>query len=412
VIKFNVKEGEIMQVLDDLLAKDVVNNPHPYFHKLRSEDPVHWNGMWNGWILTRYKDVNKAFMNPNLSSDRMKPPKNMPEPLVLDMASTFDILSKWMVFNDPPNHTRLRMLVSKAFTPKTVGKMRPFMNEITDDLLDKVESSKKMDVIRDYAFLLPILVISKMLGLPDEDRDLLKQWSDDLLLLVFGAIKDNDRHERAKNGLQQMVYYFKDLIKERTKKPQDDLITALVQANEKEDALTMDEVISTCTVLIFGGHETTTNLISNGLYSLMNNRNQLEKLRDNPLLIDTAIEELNRYEGPGKGAMRIAKQDMEINGKTIKKGQRLLLMHAAANRDPEIFVNPDTLDITRHPNPHLGFGKGIHYCLGAPLARLETEVAINQILKRFPDIRLAKKDLEWQPIIISRALKSLPVVFD
>jgi cytochrome P450 len=251
-----------------------------------------------------------------------------------------------------------------------------------------------------------------MLGLPDEDRDLLKQWSDDLLLLVFGAVKESNRHERAKNGLQQMVCYLEDVVQARQKNSQDDLITALVNAKEKGDALSMGEVISTCTLLIFGGHETTTNLIANGLYSLLKNPDQLEKLRANPSLINTAIEELLRYEGPSKAIMRIAKEDVQIEDKRIKKGQRVLLMQNIANRDPEVFENPDKLDITRQSNHHLGFGKGIHYCLGAPLARLESTIAINQVLKRLKNIRLERTDLEWQPNIISRALKQLPIIFD
>ncbi|OLO36337.1 hypothetical protein BTR23_15820 [Alkalihalophilus pseudofirmus] len=401
-----------MPIHDDLLAPEVVKNPYPYFHLLRAEDPVYWSDKWNGWILTRYHDINEALLNPGLTSQRIRPSKSMPKEKVLDMVSTFEILSKWMVFNDPPNHTRIRMLVNKAFTPKAVEEMRPFMYEVTDYLLDQVESAKKMDVIRDYAFVLPILVISKMLGLPDEDRDLLKQWSDDLLLLVFGAVKDSDRHERAQKGMQQMASYLGDVVNDRMKNPKDDLISSLVNAKEKGDVLSKDEIIATCTLLVFGGHETTTNLIANGLLSLISNPQQLKLLKNNPSLIDTAIEELLRYDGPSKAIMRVAKKDVVINGKTIKEGQRLLLMQIAANRDPEVFDNADELDITRKPNTHLGFGKGIHYCLGAPLARLEASVAINQVLKRFPTIRLETNDLEWQPIIISRALKNLPVLFD
>ncbi|WP_078428061.1 cytochrome P450 [Alkalihalobacterium alkalinitrilicum] len=401
-----------MPIHDDLLAPEVVKNPYPYFHLLRTEDPVYWSDKWDGWILTRYHDINEALLNPGLTSQRIRPSKSMSKEKVLDMVSTFEILSKWMVFNDPPNHTRIRMLVNKAFTPKAVEEMRPFMYEVTDYLLDQVESAKKMDVIRDYAFVLPILVISKMLGLPDEDRGLLKQWSDDLLLLVFGAVKDSDRHERAQKGMQQMASYLGDVVNDRLKNPKDDLISSLVNAKEKGDALSKDEIIATCTLLVFGGHETTTNLIANGLLSLISNPEQLKLLKNNPSLIDTAIEELLRYDGPSKAIMRVAKKDVVINGKRIKEGQRLLLMQIAANRDPEVFDNEDELDITRKPNHHLGFGKGIHYCLGAPLARLEASVAINQVLKRFPTIRLETNDVEWQPIIISRALKSLPVLFD
>ncbi|WP_342431584.1 cytochrome P450 [Neobacillus sp. FSL H8-0543] len=402
----------MMVMHEDLLAPEVVKDPFPYFNTLRSETPIYFNEKWNGWILTRYEDVNSALLNPNLTSQRIMPSKSASNELKLDMASTYEILSKWMVFNDPPNHTRLRMLVSKAFTPKTVEKMRPFMFEITDYLLDKVEESKKMDVIRDYAFMLPILVISKMLGLPDKDRDQLKRWSDDLLMLVFGAVKDSDRHERGQKGMRQLAEYLADQVEDRIKHPKDDLISSLVEAKENGDVLNKDEIIATLTLLVFGGHETTTNLITNSVFSLLKNPDQLERLKSDPSLINVAVEELNRFDGPGKSIMRVAKEDFEIKGNQIKKGQRVMLVTLAANRDPEIFPDPDKLDITRETNRHLGFGKGIHYCLGAPLARLEATISINQLFKRFPTLRLESDNQEWHPILISRALKSLPVVFE
>lgn len=309
----------MMVMHEDLLAPEVVKDPFPYFNTLRSETPIYFNEKWNGWILTRYEDVNSALLNPNLTSQRIMPSKSASNELKLDMASTYEILSKWMVFNDPPNHTRLRMLVSKAFTPKTVEKMRPFMFEITDYLLDKVEESKKMDVIRDYAFMLPILVISKMLGLPDKDRDQLKRWSDDLLMLVFGAVKDSDRHERGQKGMRQLAEYLADQVEDRIKHPKDDLISSLVEAKENGDVLNKDEIIATLTLLVFGGHETTTNLITNSVFSLLKNPDQLERLKSDPSLINVAVEELNRFDGPGKSIMRVAKEDFEIKGNQIKR---------------------------------------------------------------------------------------------
>lgn len=401
-----------IRMSDDLLTKENVNNPHPYFHELRSKAPIYWNEKYRGWIFTRYKDVDTLLSSPDLTAERMKPPKNMPEELVLDMSTTFQVLSRWLVFQDPPNHTRLRLLLNKAFTPKAVEKMRPFVYELTDYFLDKMDGSKKVELIKEYTFLIPVFVISHMLGIPKEDRDLIKQWSDDLLLFVFGAVNNPERHERAKNGLQQMVEYLEDVIKSRMKNPKEDLITALVQTKEKEDSLSLEEIISTCTLLVFGGHDTTTNLIANGLYSLMKNPDQFEMLKNDPSLINTAVEELLRYDGPSKSTLRIAKNDFEYEGVQIKKEDRVLLINAAANRDPEVFEDPDKLDITRHPNRHMGFGKGIHYCLGAPLARLEATIAINQIIKRFPNMELERENLDWKPIITARALKELPVILN
>lgn len=398
-----------LTIHDDLLDVKVICDPYTYYENLRKSDPVHWNELWRGWILTDYDDVSAAFHDKRLSSNRMKPSKSMPKSKSEELKSTFEILSKWMVFNDPPQHTRLRMLVNKAFTPKAVEKLRPRIDEICNDLLNKLEGNEKIDLIKDYAYALPILVISEMLGLPEEDRDQIKNWSDDLLLMVFGAVDIKDRHTRAQNSLREMSTYLREVAEDRSKNPKDDLISAIAMAGDGDDLLTVDEIISTCTLLVFGGHETTTNLIANGMLALLQNPAEFEKLKVDSSLIRTGVEEFLRYDGPSKSMIRVAKEDVLIGSKMIKEGERLLLVQAGANRDPSKFENPNLLDISRNPNPHLGFGKGMHYCLGAPLARLEGEIAILKLIERFPNIELTNEKLEWQPTIINRGLKALPL---
>jgi cytochrome P450 len=397
------------QIHDNLLDPDVVQDPYSYFYMLREEDPVHWNEQFEGWILTKYKDVSSAFHDSRFSAERMKPSTKMEKKRAEELSSAYSLLSKWMVFNDPPKHTRLRMLANKAFTPRAINKLEPRITEISDYLIDQIEDKKNIDLIQDYAYALPILVISEMLGLPKEDQDIIKQWSDDLAMFVFGATNVNDRHEKAKNSLENMADYLSQIVEDRKKNPKDDLITLIAQTGEEGDQLTTEEITSTCTLLVFGGHETTTNLIANGVFSLLTNGDELEKLKNDFDLMPTAVEEFLRYEGPSKAMIRIAKEDMEIRGKKIRKGDRLLLVQASANRDPDKFTNSDLLDIGRTPNPHLGFGRGIHYCLGAPLARLEGQIGIEKIIRRFPNICLTSKNVEWLPTMINRGLKELRV---
>jgi cytochrome P450 len=270
-----------------------------------------------------------------------------------------------------------------------------------------------MELIRDFAYLLPVTVIAELLGVPARDHEKIKDWSDEITLFIFGAIGVPDRRQRAQRAISELAEYLKAIIAQRRREPQDDLISALIAAQEQTDTLSDEEIVATCSLVLFGGHETTTNLISSSTHALLRNPEQMEKLRNDPSLITTAVEEFLRYDGPSKAMVRIALEDFELRGKQIKTGQRLLLMQSAANHDPERFDNPDSLDLTRSPNPHVAFGYGIHFCLGAPLARIETAVTINTILRRLPNLRLdiEPSQLEWQPQIVSRALKALPVAF-
>ncbi|MER3460876.1 MAG: cytochrome P450 [candidate division GAL15 bacterium] len=403
--------GSGVLVQDDLLAPEVLRDPYTYFARLRQEAPVHWNDRWGGWLVTRYEDVVRAFRDPErLSSDRMAHFQRELTPHDRERLHVLiQYFSRWLVFTDPPYHTRVRMLVNKAFTPTSVERLRPRVRQIVHDLLAAAARRRHMEFVREFAFHLPVIVISEYLGVPPEDREAVKEWSDETSRIFFIRADDPDRRERSQAGLIRLLEYFEPLIHDRRRNPRDDLISALVQAEERGDLLSHDELMATCTVLLFAGHETTTNLLANGLLALLRHRDQWEMLRQDPSLTRSATEELLRYDGPVKATFRWARVDVELGGKTLRAGDRMLLVLASANRDPEKFPEPDRVDITRNPNPHVAFGHGIHVCLGAPLARVEAQEAFAALVQHFPHLRLAREDLEYHPTIVSRALVELPV---
>jgi cytochrome P450 len=403
----------MMPAQDNLLAPDVLYDPYAYFADLRETDAVHWNERWGGWLILRYDDVvNVLRDHETFSSDRMAS-------LMLELnaqeqehfALLIKYFSKWLVFTDPPYHTRVRLLINKAFTPTSVEKLRPRARQIVQELLDHVRLKSRMEFIREFAFHLPVIVISEYLGVPVEDRELVKEWSDETSRVFFIRANEPDRRERSQQGLEKLLAYFEPLIEERRRHPRDDLISALVRAEERGDLLSHEEVLATCTVLLFAGHETTTNLLANGLLALLRHPDQWDRLRQHPSLVRSAAEELLRYDGPVKATFRWAKKDTELGGKVIHTGDRMLLILAAANRDPAKYADPDRLDIARQPNPHVALGQGIHVCLGAPLARLEAQEAFLALPQRFPGLRLNidQAHLEYHPTIVARALKALPV---
>jgi cytochrome P450 len=355
--------------------------------------------------------VQAAFRDPRLSADRITGYRDrLDEETRRRFEPTFDIFSRWAVFNDPPAHTRLRGLVHKAFTPRVVASLQPRITAVAEGLLDDVEEHAELDLISDFSYHLTATVIAEMLGVPASDRAQFKAWSDDLLLLVFGALDVPDRHARGQHALLELAAYLGELAGQRADQPGDDLITRLVQVEDDGDTLTREETAAMCTMLLFAGHETTTNLIANGVLALLQHPDQLRKLRADPALASTAVEEMLRYDGPVKSLIRVVTEDHERHGVQLSRGDRVFLLVAAANRDPRRFTEPDRFDITRaDSSAHLGFGFGIHYCLGASLARLETALGIEVLLRRYPDLALGEEELTWQPTLISRALTRLPV---
>ena len=389
-----------------------IADPYPRYHQLRSEDPVHWNKGVSAWILTRYSDVLAALRDPRLSAERITALTGLIREVGGEPAQRLErTFLNMMLFSDPPDHTRLRALANKAFTPRVVEQMRSHIQSVVNILLDEVQPQGRMDVIADLAYPLPAIVIGEMLGAAPQDRDQLKKWSADLAAFLGNIRTVSETYENAIKSVSELIEYLRELVYQRRKEPRDDLISALALAEEEGDSFTEEELYAMCVLLIFAGHETTTNLIGNGLLALLNNPDQLAKLRHDPSLLEPAIEEIIRYDGPVQTTSRTALEPLEIGGKQIAKGDRLSLTLGAANRDPAQFPDPDRMDISRTDNRHVGFGFGIHFCLGAALARMEGQLAIGAVVERMPELRLESTDLVWRDNPILRSLNALPVAF-
>ena len=389
-----------------------IADPYPRYKQMRSEEPVRWNPGIRAWVLTRYSDISEALRDDRLSAERITALTGLILETGGEPARQFErTFLNMMLFYDPPDHTRLRKLANKAFTPRVVDQMRTHIQGIVDGILDDVQADGKMDVISDLAYPLPAIVIAEMLGAAPQDRDRFKKWSGDLAAFLGNIRTVSDTYEDAIKSVSELIEHLKELVAQRRKEPQDDLISALALAEEEGDSFSEEELFSMCVLLIFAGHETTTNLIGNGILALLNNPDQLEKLRQDPSLIEAAVEEIIRYDGPVQTTSRTALESLEIGGKQIAKGERISLTLGAANRDPEQFSDPDRMDITRNDIRHVGFGFGIHFCLGSALARMESRLAISTVVQRMPDLRLEPTDLAWRDNPILRGLISLPVAF-
>jgi cytochrome P450 len=378
---------------------------------LRTSAPLFYWEQWNIWFATEY-DTCVALLKDNhlgheLLSVMTREELHWEEPPV-HQKPLFDMTSSWMLFRDPPTHTRLRMLVHKAFTPRMIEQLRSRIQSVTDHLLDAAFAKGQMDIVADLAVPLPVMVIADMLGVPESDHDLFRAWSRDLahtLELTDSA----DIYNRGAAATVDFSGYLRDLANTRRKHPQPDLMSALVEAEDQGDKLTEQELISTCILLLVAGHETTTNLIGNGMLALFRHPDQLAALKANPALGRPAIEELLRYDSPVQMTSRVALHETEHHGQTIRRGMQVSFMLGAANHDPAIFDEPGKLDITRDPNPHLSFSNGIHYCLGAPLARMEGQIAIQTLLARAPEIALLNDNPTYRETWVLRGLEALPV---
>lgn len=402
----------------DLNFADPATNadPFPVYDRLRKEDPVHWSSAMKAWVFTRFDDVKRvAGFGPELSADRLTPFFAAASSAnKTDYPNLMAYLGQWMVFRDPPDHTRLRRLFTKAFTSRSVEALVPNIEQIVELLFDQMEQNAKangvVDWISDFAYPLPATVIMDLLGVPREDLRRVKTWSDDVALFIGTSRATADKYARAEAGARAMAEYFRGIVAERTSEPRHDIISQLVASRDEQEALTADEVIATCILLLFAGHETTTNLIGNGFYYTMRHPDQWDRVKGDRSLIGPAIEEWLRYDGPSGALARVVVDDVEYGGKRMLRGQRLFAFVNAANRDPVQFPDADRFDLGRTPNAHLTFGHGIHFCLGAPLARLEGQVALRALADRFPNIRLAS-DVPpgWKDSLILRGLQSLPV---
>jgi cytochrome P450 len=399
--------------LDDLLSDEAVNRPDAFYARLRAVDPVYWNQRWNGWILTGYDDVADGFRNhQNLSSDRFAGPFGEDLSAVSsDYQQLFGCLSKFFVWKDQPYHTRVRSLVNKAFTPRSVEVLRPRVRALVRDLIAPLRAGGPADFLAGFAFTLPVIVIGDYLGVPEEGRDNLRQWAEDLGSVIFVSGNDEDRMRKGEDAMGRLADFLRPVIRDRRAEPRDDLLSGMVRAEERGDFLSEDELIANAILMVFAGHETTMNLLANGIVAFSRFPGQWARLRSDPSLAATATEEILRYDGPIRAMARWAREPVRIGGRDIAAGDRLLLVQYAANHDPARFTDPDRVDITRWPNRHTTFGQGIHTCLGAPLARLEAQEAFSALAEAFPRFDISEDTLAYVPNIVSRSLRSLHVTF-
>ncbi len=394
------------------LLPDYLIDPHPQLHRLRREDPVHCSTTLGVWVLTRYADVRAALLDSRFSC--MAGRWEQYEKFFLRGGSRTspmaEMYSKWMLQVDPPVHTRLRGLVNKVFTPRVVEALRPRIEQNVDDLIDKVVKSGRMEIMSDLAFPLPIMVISDLLGIPREDYESIRDWTAALLPSLSPAISAAGV-ARVNEVIVEYREYFRELANQRRKNPKDDLLSALIAAREQQDKLSEDELLATCIFLAFAGHATTAQLTGKAMLTLLENPDQLDKLRRDPALVGGAIEEVLRYDSMLQVLYRTTTEPVQIGDKIIPERQMVFLSLAGANRDPEQFVDPDRFDIARDASKHLAFAYGIHYCAGAPLGRLEGQIAVNAMLRRLPELRLHAEGIRREPSLLLRGLEALPVSF-
>jgi cytochrome P450 len=389
---------------DDLMDRELIDDPFPYYRELRESRPVHWNERWRGWLVASYEDVYAGLHDARLLADTVTPyfqTRLTPEQRE-EFALTYEVLNSWPVFVDPPKHTQLRRIFSRSFTPKTVQTMRGIVQRFVNEFLDTWDSRSEVDLINDFGYLMPANVVATIIGAPRGDLDRFHAWSHELNELLHGGVGTPQRMERAQQSIVEFKAYLEGLYDERVKQPRDDMMSWLMEVQRNDASLNRNDVLYSCMLILNAGHETTQILIGNTVSALLQ-QDQWHRLRAEPELVKTAIEECLRYNGPMKGTMRAAAEDMTIGGVPVKKGDRVMLLMASANRDPVQFRDPDTLDIARTPNAHLAFGHGIHFCLGAPLARLEMEIGLVEMTRRFPSLQLAAP-VRYEPRILSRSI--------
>jgi hypothetical protein len=393
------------------MRREMRANPHPYYRTLREKDPFHRSRPADGWILSRYADVEAVLGDKSFSSDERNLRRwprmsarhrraGLPDPYESGRAS--------MLRSDPPDHTRLRTLVSKAFTPRAIERVRPTVEKYVEETLGRVQTRRKLELVGDFAAPLPVSVIAEMLGVPVADRDRFRHWSDETVRTLGDNTLDDRR--RAFAAMNELEAYLAAITEERRREPRDDLISALVRAEEAGDRLSRTELFMTCVLLLVAGNETTTKLIGNAVLALLEHPDQMELLRREPERIPGAVDELLRYDGPVQLTSRMVLEDREFRGHRLRRGQQLVLLLAGANRDPERFPDPDRLDVTRPDVRHLAFSQGLHFCLGAQLARLEASLALEALVTRFPELR-RDGPVVWSDNTVLRGPRVLPLAF-
>ena len=404
----------VTAVRDDMFTSDVIADPYGYYGRLRDEDPVHWNDTYALWVITRHDDVTWLTRHHELFSSAVF--KNDPRPPYPDIDESdlglYEYVRNYQgdqfIQHDRPEHLDMRRIVHGYFTPKSMESWRPFVVNAVKELLDAAEEKGEMDVMRDLATPLPVLVIAQMMGVPAQDRPYVRELAEKLLYIGRG---EYDRMPILTDGMKGMLEYVSPLVDERIVRPGDDFISVLA-SGEKKGVFTRHQVLVNTSLLLLAGHETTINLLCNGTLAFMQHPDQWALLKEDPAgRAKWATEECLRYDAPVKSIQRLASQDVDMRDKVMRKDDRIRWFISSANRDPNVFAEPDQFDITRQPNPHVAFGNGVHHCLGATLARVEGQEAFRALAERFPRLRVESKELEYQPSITFRSLKSLPVTW-
>ncbi len=384
-------------------------DPFPLYRRLRDEDPAHWSTRLKAWVLTRYDDVKRVCLDMTMSSDRLRPFfAKLPPPEAKRVEELARYLTLWMVFRDPPEHTRLRRLAAKVFHVRSINALRPNIEATTRWLLEAIGERERFDFIADFAGPLPALVIIDMLGAPREELGRLKHLSDEMSLFIGSARDAPEKYARAAAATREMAGIFRELILARRAAPQRDLLSELVALDDGGDRLSDDELVATCILLLFAGHETTTHHLANGLRALLQFPDQLEALRSNAALAPAAVEELLRYDGPIGAQVRIVPEPHELHGRQLKVGERVFLLMNAANRDPRAYDDPDRVDLKRSGVPHLTFGFGAHICLGFPLARLEGQIALPAVLARWKHFEMVSEP-KYLDSMVLRGMQAMPL---
>jgi cytochrome P450 len=390
-----------------LLDPEVLADPYPLYRRLRTEDPVHWDPYLHAWVVTRYADVVDVFQR--FSAKRTPSPEKLASLGMERLAPIASVMVRQMLFLDPPEHTRVRRLAAAAFTPRRVETMRSRIFEIAEQLIETAAAKGEIDVLEDVANPLPAIVTAEIFGVPVEDYRRLKSWSENFAEMLGNFQHNPGRAAAVLRSLEAMTTYFRDAIRRQAIEPREGLVNALTMAELDGDRLSEDEIVANLIVTMVGGMETTTNLIGNGVLALLRHPVEMKRLRDDPALMPSAIEELLRYESPSQHTARLAADDVELGGRLIKRNQAVIAVMGAANRDPERFENPDCLDLGRPDNRHVAFAWAGHFCFGAPLARIEGEAALTTLLRRFSTIRLAPRPISWRPNLGLRGLTALHV---
>ena len=403
--------------VDDLIFDPsdpaTTRNPHPIFARLRAEDPVHWSEPMSGWIVTGYDDILDGLTSSEVfSAERLgNVRKHLPAGAQAAAEEVLRYLTSWMVFRDPPDHTRLRRHMAQVLNLPTFESLRGTVSELTTTLLDQLPDSDVVDMLPSFSILLPGMVVMQLMGV-DRDRLLeVKRWSDDMMLFIGSARGVPDKYDRARRGAVSMATLFKDLIARRRADPQDDMLSQLIASEVDGRQLADDELVGCLMMVLNGGHETTANLINNSLLALAHNPDALAYLRGNPAGMPLAVEEFLRYDSPILSIGRMVKEETELGGKQMSVGERVFFMLLSANRDEEVFDDPHRLDVTRDPNPHMAFGKGPHFCLGTPLARLEGQIVLEEIIRRYSSIELAEPvdTIPWINSLVTRGPARIPL---